>query len=145
MDNRRSQVRVVVWGGGSPPSPCEIARKPTDGHVGISVREAAVTIRSNPFAPDLRHRRYSSRVVSVVSLPQEALRTPRPQQVVGHLSCSRRAPRIRLRADLVRPVHRRSAMIVIESYGLSPHMYADDTGVRFVSSVCCDYFHDKGF
>ena len=36
-------------------------------------------------------------------------RTPRPQQVVGHLSGQRRAPRIRFRANLVRHVHRRSA------------------------------------
>jgi len=61
------------------------------------------------FAPVLRHRRYSSRVVLVVYLLQEAVRTPRLQQVVGHLSGLRRAPRNRFRADLVRPVHRRSA------------------------------------
>jgi len=64
-----------------------------------------------------------ARVVSVVSLLQEAVRTPRPQQVVGHLSGLRRAPKDpSYMANLVRPVHRRRADGDRKlGYGLSPH------------------------
>ena len=93
------------------------------------------------FAPHLRHRRYSSRVVSVVSLLQHAVRTPRPQQVVGHLSGLWCAPRIRL----VRPVHRRSADGDRKLRIITTHVRRRHTGVRFVSSVCCEHFHGKGF
>ena len=46
---------------------------------------------------------------SYLSSRKQPERTPRAQQVVGHLSGLRRAPRIRHRANLLRPVHRRSA------------------------------------
>ena len=50
----------------------------------------------------------------------------RSQHVISHLPDLRRATRIRPGTDPFRPVYGRS---VKSDYGLSPHMYADDTQV----------------
>ena len=53
----------------------------------------------------------------------------RSQQIISHLPDLRRATEIRHGPDPFRLVYTVDLLGVIENYGLSPHMYADDTQV----------------